>query len=135
MLNIKKNPLRKTQNHAILISFQRGTEIMKGGYPMINIRTMKKLQNGDGFTLKNGKLISYKTGWQVADHGVECTTPEAAMRAVKEMKGSCGVWLENGIYYVDHSFRVPTKKAALEIGRRHNQISVFGWRKMNLAYC
>ena len=51
---------------------------------MINIRTMKKLQNGDGFTLKNGKLISYKTGWQVADHGVECTTPEAAMRAVKE---------------------------------------------------
>lgn len=102
---------------------------------MINIRTMKKLQNGDGFTLKNGKLISYKTGWQVADNGVEARTPEAAMRAVKEMKGSCGVWLENGIYYVDHSFRVPTKKAALEIGRQYNQISVFGWARKNLAYC
>lgn len=102
---------------------------------MINIRTIRKLQNNDGFTLKNGKLISYKTGWQVADNGVAATTPEAAMRAVKGMKGSCGVWLENGIYYVDHSFRVNTKKKALEIGRQNDQISVFGWARKNLAYC
>lgn len=102
---------------------------------MVNIRTIRKLKNNDGFTLKNGKLISYKTGWQVADNGVAATTPEAAMRAVKEMKGNCGVWLENGIYYVDHSFRVNTKKKALEIGRQNDQISVFGWARKNLAYC
>ena len=29
---------------------------------MINIRTIRKLANGDGFTLKNGKLIRHKTG-------------------------------------------------------------------------
>lgn len=102
---------------------------------MINIRTIRKLANNDGFTLKNGKLIFYKTGWQVADNGVAATTPEAAMRAVKEMGGSCGVWLENGIYYVDYSFRVNTKKKALEIGRKNNQISIFGWKRKNLAYC
>ena len=44
-------------------------------------------------------------------------------------------WLENGIYYVDHSFRVDTKKEAIAIGRKHNQISVFGWKRKNLAYC
>lgn len=27
---------------------------------MINIRTLKKLNNNDGLTLKNGKIINYK---------------------------------------------------------------------------
>ena len=40
---------------------------------MINIRTLQKLQNNDGLTLKNGKIIEYKTGWQVATEGVEIT--------------------------------------------------------------
>lgn len=102
---------------------------------MINIRTIRKLANNDGLTLKAGKIISYKTGWQVADHGIEAHSPEEAIKAVRNMKGNCGIWLENGIYYVDHSFRVDTRKEALEIGRKHNQISVFGWKLKNLAYC
>ena len=38
---------------------------------MINIRTLRKLQNNDGLTLKNGKIITYKSGYQVADCGIE----------------------------------------------------------------
>ena len=102
---------------------------------MINIRTIRKLVNNDGLTLKAGKIISYKTGWQVADHGIEARSPEEAIKAVRDMKGNRGIWLENGIYYVDHSFRVDTQKEALEIGRKHSQISVFGWKRKNLAYC
>ena len=102
---------------------------------MINIRTIRKLVNNDGLTLKAGKIISYKTGWQVADHGIEARSPEEAIKAVRDMKGNCGIWLENGIYYVDHSSRVDTRKEALEIGRKHSQISVFGWKRKNLAYC
>lgn len=102
---------------------------------MINIRTIRKLVNNDGLTLKAGKIIFYKTGWQVADHGIEARSPEEAIKAVRDMKGNCGIWLENGIYYVDHSFRVDTRKEALEIGRKHSQISVFGWKRKNLAYC
>ena len=30
---------------------------------MINIRSILKLKENDGMTLKNGKPISYKTGW------------------------------------------------------------------------
>lgn len=102
---------------------------------MINIRSIKKLSNNGGLTLKNGRIITYKTGWQVATHGVEVKTAREAIKAVKAYGGNCGVWLENGIYYVDKSFRVDTKREALEIGRKHNQISIFGWARQNLAYC
>jgi hypothetical protein len=102
---------------------------------MINIRTIKKLNNNDGLTLKQGKIITYKSGWQVADHGIEARSAEEAIIIVRRMGGNCGIWLENGIYYIDHSFRVSTKHEALEIGRQHNQISVLCWRTMKLAYC
>ena len=36
---------------------------------MINIRTIKKLADGDGLTLKNGKIKRYKSGYQVATNG------------------------------------------------------------------
>ena len=102
---------------------------------MINVRTIRKLRNNDGLTLKHGKVINYKSGWQVADTGTEARTAEEAIIIVRKMGGNCGVWLENGIYYIDHSFRVSTKREALEIGRTHNQISVFCWRTKGLAYC
>ena len=102
---------------------------------MINIRTMRKLSNNDGLTLKNGRIVSYKSGYQVADYGMEATTPEAAMQAVKLYEGSCGIWYSEGIYYIDHSFRVSTKKEALRIGREHKQISILKWSTMELVYC
>ena len=43
---------------------------------MINVRTIKKLTNNEGLTIKAGKVITYKSGWQVADYGVEAHTPE-----------------------------------------------------------
>ena len=102
---------------------------------MINIRTIRNLANNDGITLKSGKVIEYKTGWQVAIYGVEVKTAREAIEAVKAYGGNCGVWFADGIYYIDKSFRVDTKKEALRIGREHNQISIFGWSRKNLAYC
>lgn len=102
---------------------------------MINVRTMRKLSNNDGLTLKAGKIITYKTGYQVADYGKEATTPEDAMHIVKEMQGNCGVWYSDGIYYIDHSMRISTKKEAIRIGREYNQISILKWQGMKLIYC
>lgn len=102
---------------------------------MINIRSIRKLQNNDGLTLKSGKVITYKTGYQVADHGIETKSAQEAIKAVRAMGGNCGIWFENGIYYIDHSFRVSTKHEALAVGRAHNQISILCWRNMKLAYC
>ena len=102
---------------------------------MINVRTIRKLNNNDGLTLKNGKIITYKTGWQVADYGKELTSAEEAIKVVKQMQGNCGIWYADGIYYVDHSFRINTKKEALAIGRKFSQISIWGWKTQKLAYC
>lgn len=102
---------------------------------MINIRSIKKLTNNDGLTLKAGKPITYKTGWQVATEGVETTDAREAINAVKAYGGNCGIWFADGVYYIDRSKRVNTKREALEIGRACNQISILGWRRMNLAYC
>ena len=102
---------------------------------MINIRSILKLSNNDGLTLKKGKKITYKTGYQVATEGIATTDPREAINAVKAYGGNCGIWFENGIYYIDLSRRVNTKREALEIGRACNQISVLRWDNMTLIYC
>ena len=102
---------------------------------MINIRTIRKLTNNDGLTLKKGKIITYKSGWQVATEGIETRDAREAINAVKAYKGDCGIWYSEGIYYIDKSKRVSTKREALEIGRTCNQISILCWRTMGLAYC
>lgn len=102
---------------------------------MINIRTLKKLKNNDGLTLKNGKIITYKTGYQVATEGIETKSQEEAIKAVRGYKGDCGIWFAEGVYYIDKSHRVNTKCEALAVGRQCNQISVLCWKTMNLIYC
>jgi len=102
---------------------------------MINIRSILKLKENDGLTLKAGKAITYKSGWQVATEGIETTNAREAMNAVKAYNGNCGIWYAGGVYYVDKSHRVNTKREAMEIGRACKQISVLSWRTMGLAYC
>lgn len=95
---------------------------------MINIRSIIKLTEGDGFTLKAGKKIQYKTGYQVAFEGIETTSAREAINAVKAYEGNCGVWFENGIYYVDRGRRISIKEEAFEIGIIFQQISFYDWK-------
>ena len=73
------------------------------------------LKDSDGLTLKKYTAICYKSGWQVADTGVECKTAAEAVQAIEQYNGTCGIWYENGVYYIDHSFRVKTKKKRLKL--------------------
>ncbi len=102
---------------------------------MINIRTLKKITNNGGLTLKNGRPITYKSGWQVATEGMETTDMQEAMKMIKTYGGNCGIWFADGVWYIDKSHRVNTKREAMEIGRACNQISVLRWNGMKLAYC
>lgn len=98
------------------------------------IRVME-LKDGDGITFRNYCPITYKSGWQVATEGVTTRNRIEAGYAVLKFGGNCGVWYSEGVYYIDKSQRVNTKREAMEIGRAHNQISVLNWRTMGLAYC
>ena len=102
---------------------------------MINIRSILKLAENDGMTLKKGNKITYKSGWQVATEGVECKTAREAINAVKAYGGNCGVWYSNNTWFVDKSKRVNTKKEALQIGREYNQISILKCSNLSLVYC
>lgn len=102
---------------------------------MINIRTLRKLQNNDGLTLKKGKIVQFKTGYQVATEGIETADINEAILAVRAYKGDCGVWFSEGVFYIDKSHRESTLKKALEVGRACKQISILRWRDMGLVYC
>ena len=102
---------------------------------MINIRSIKNLKENDGMTLKNGIRITFKTGYQVATEGIETKDPREAIKAVKAYKGNCGIWYSEGIYYIDKSHRISTKKEALRVGRECKQISILKWKDMSLVYC
>lgn len=102
---------------------------------MINIRTLRKIEDNGGLTLKAGRPIAYKSGWQVATEGVECATMQEAMKAIKAYEGNCGIWFSDGIWYIDKSRRISTKKEAVKLGRECNQISILKWADMSLVYC
>lgn len=110
--------------------YNKGTKKGKEGFTMLQY-----LKENEGLTLKNGNAITYKSGWQVADYGFETKDIKEAEKLIANFGGTCGVWFSEGTYYIDHSFRVNTKKEATAIGKQHNQISVFGWKRQNLAYC
>ena len=96
---------------------------------------IKALKDNDGLTLKGYKSINYKTGYQVADYGIERKSVKGVLRAIERMEGNCGIWYSEGIYYIDHSFRVKTKRDALRIGKEHTQIARLKWSDMSLVYC
>ena len=107
----------------------------------INVRTICNLADNEGLTLRNGKIVEYKTGWQVGIQGIECHTPEEVSILLHKgmcRKGNIGIWFSNGIYYVDISKRITTKQNALTIGKLMNQQSIYGWRprkKGRLVWC
>ena len=102
---------------------------------MINIRTLRKINENGGLTLKRGRIVEYKSGYQVATDGVTTTEITEVRALIKQYDGNCGLWLENGIWYIDHCHRVATKRDALSEGRAHNQISIFKWADKSLIYC
>lgn len=102
---------------------------------MITRKELNALRNNDGLTLKNGEVITYKSGWQVATEGIETWSITQALEAILAFGGNCGIWYSNGVYYIDKSYRVATKREAMAIGKACNQISILRWRDMGLVYC
>lgn len=97
----------------------------------INVRTIRNIEEGQGLTLRNGKIVEYKTGWQVGITGITCKTPEEVSALLHNglgRHGNVGIWLSGGIYYIDVSKRVTTKKDALAVGKVMNQECIYGWR-------
>lgn len=97
----------------------------------INVRTIRNIADNGGLTLRNGKIVEYKTGWQVGIKGIECHTPEevtAVIHSTLGRVGNIGIWFSDGIYYIDISKRIATKHEALLIGKTMNQQNIYAWK-------
>ena len=96
----------------------------------VNVRTIRNIEDNGGLTLRNGKIVEYKSGWQVGLTGIQCKTAEevsAILHSPMCRKGNIGIWFSNGIYYIDISKRIQTKAEALAVGEAMKQECIFGW--------
>ena len=50
------------------------------------IAMLSTLNNNDGLTLTRGEPITYKTGWQVADYGMETSSIKEAAAEIMRMQ-------------------------------------------------
>ena len=82
--------------------------------------------------LKQERRFSIKP--VIAFEGIETEDARTAINAVKAYGGNCGVWFENGIYYIDKGRRVSTKKEAIQTGNQFNQISIYDWKRGACIY-
>lgn len=98
------------------------------------IEKIKNLKNNEGITLKDYKEVTYKSGYQVATEGLETTSLLEVFDIIKAYNGCCGVWLSDGVYYVDKSKRIATKQEAVEVGKECKQLSILKWSTMDLIW-
>lgn len=102
---------------------------------MINVRTIKKMQDGDTLNIKNGKIKKYKGGFQVNVKTYDVDIPEMAIFAVKMLNtldGGCSIQFKNGKYYISSTKHAYTRRQAREIANKVGQNIIYEWQ--NLAH-
>lgn len=103
----------------------------------ITVATIKSIVRNGGATISaQGVRVSMRSGYQVSKQDLlvipvaeltkqVLTTELGRLSARGEY---LGVWIEDGLAYVDISCRVATKRKAMEMGRELSQLSVLRWR-------
>lgn len=94
---------------------------------MITLKDLLSLKDNDGMTLKNGRRASYNGGYQVATHGIETKSARIALQTIREWNGNAGVWYSKKVFYIDKSHHVKDLDEAVEVGKAHNQQSIYDW--------
>lgn len=102
---------------------------------MINIRTIRKMQDGDTLNIKNGKIKRYKGGYQINTCTIPFNTPEETIfwaRVQNKVSGNCSIQFKNGKYYLSDTKHAYTKPQAKELAEKYNRSIVYEWK--NLAH-
>lgn len=100
---------------------------------MINVRTIKKMLDGDGLTLKNGKIKRYKGGFQVNVQTYEHDSPESAIfwaKLLNTLDGGCSIQFKNGKYYVSTTKHVYTRRQAKELANELRTTQIYEWQNL-----
>ena len=100
--------------------------------------TIKTIINNGGATFNNkNEMVILKTGYQVSKFDMMTIPVEKLTVKIIETKLGIikrgeylGLWVHEGLVYVDVSRRVATKKEAMVIGKMFNQLSILKWKTM-----
>lgn len=111
----------------------------------MKLQTLKNIINNRGATLsQNGKAVNFKKGYQVSKkdcYTLDINNTDKVLTAINNTlkiitkNEFCGLWIENGLIYIDISIKINTLEKALKIGKELNQISIFDWATKNCIYC
>lgn len=93
------------------------------------------VMHGGGYTLVDGYAIDYPDGYQVSYKDVYSgTSLQEAADYIHRLNGTCGVWVENGTYYIDKSKNIKSLKKAINYALRKKQLSIYDWRNKECIY-
>lgn len=106
------------------------------------------IDNGGATLTRDLKTANYSTGWQVSKQDLftipmetlprnkqgEIATAKVknmiariAKTHIKSKQEFLGLWIDNGLLYIDKSIRTKTKKEAMQIARENKQLAIFKW--------
>lgn len=94
------------------------------------------ITNGGATLNKDGESVNFARGYQVSKR--DCYTLNAenvneVLRAVNELLNTItagefvGLWVDNGLIYIDVSERVERLSRAIVVGLERKQKSIFDW--------
>lgn len=97
---------------------------------------VKIIENGGATLNKSGACVDFSRGYQVSKR--DCYTLNAEningiLSAVNELLDTItagefvGLWVDNGLIYIDVSERVERLSAAISLGIERKQKSIFDW--------
>ena len=99
--------------------------------------TINSIIRNGGATINNkGERVTLKSGYQVSKCDlmiipVSELTKIIVKRVLENITARgeyLGLWVDNGLVYIDISRRVATKRDAMQMGRDLNQLSILRWR-------
>ena len=103
----------------------------------ITVATIKSIVRNGGATItREGVRVVLRSGYQVSKQDLYilpvadfCKEHLATALSLLSRRGEyVGVWIDNGLAYIDISCRVSTKYEAMNLGRSLNQLSILRWR-------
>lgn len=88
--------------------------------------------NSSGATLENYLPIHHENGYQYSTtengSGNSTTDINAAAAMIDSLHGTCGVWYDNGIFYIETSYHAATLESAMNAAKKAKQLSIYDWK-------
>ena len=94
------------------------------------------IENGGATLAKSGAAVNFDRGYQVSKRDCYTLNAENVRRVLRAVNSLLrfiksgefvGLWVDNGMIYIDISERIPRLADALRLGIERKQKSIFDW--------